>query len=211
MKGSNKSLISSFPWNATESQNDALTMQFTIANDTDLKLYRAIFIHSPDEPPLFLHKEDAVEFDGGKSLDILLTPNVITTDIDLAGFDLQDRVCFLDGEKYLRFFKAYTTKNCLNECFSNVSAEICGCVPFDIIRDELTPICELFDYHCLNRVQYEIKFDVESEKLKECNCLQRCNSVTYDVEFIESLFAKTYEMFLLKVSLFYFLDFQCIK
>lgn len=191
MKGANEKFVPAFPWNAIENQNAALNLHFSIVNDTNLKLYRAFFIHSPDEPPIFMRKEDAIEFDGGKAIEVLITPNVITSDNDLADFDFHDRVCFLHGEKYLRFFKVYTTKNCQSECFFNVSVAVCGCAPFDVIRDESTPVCELNDYPCITRVQYEIKFDFESEKLKECNCLQKCNSVVYDLEFIENRFAET--------------------
>lgn len=165
-------------------------MTISIGNDTKLTLYNAFCMHPTDEPPLFLGKNDAIEFDGGKVIEVFITPNVITTDADLQSFDLNDRVCFLSDEKQLRFFKVYTIRNCQLECFSNFSLEICGCVPFDVIRAGDAPVCELLDYACITRLEYEIKFDQSSEKSMSCNCLQQCNSISYHYEFLESRFAR---------------------
>lgn len=165
-------------------------MTLSVNNDQKLKLYNAFFVHPPDEPPLFLFKSDAIEFDSGKIIEVFVTPNVITTDPDLQSIDVEDRVCFLDGEKQLRFFKIYTQKNCQMECFSNFSSQICGCVPFDVVRDFDTPVCELYDYACVAELEYHVKFEQDIEKTKSCNCLQLCNSVKYEFEFIESRFSK---------------------
>lgn len=180
-----------YPWRALATGKDSLVLTISFDNDTDLKLYKAFFLHRPDEPPLFLRQNEAIEFDGGKMIEILITPNVITTDADLQSFDLEERDCFLNGEKRLRFFNVYSTRNCQLECFANFSSEICGCVPFDVVRDEATPVCELLDYFCVFDLEYEIKFEKKSEQLGKCNCLQECNTLSYDYEFIESRFRIT--------------------
>lgn len=186
MKGASKIGSSKFPWTVTTNRKDSLRLVLQSKNEQILKLYQAFSIHSPDEPPLFMNKEVFIEYDGGKKLQIFITPNVITTDKNLKTLSIEDRVCFLDGEKYLRFFKVYTTKNCKVECFANISSEVCGCVPFDVIRDSDMPVCELHDYPCLLDLEYELKFFENSEKSKSCNCLQSCNSISYDFEFIEN-------------------------
>lgn len=190
LKGGSKTLNSKFPWKVSSSGEGAFTLSTSIENNTDLKIYNALFMHPPNEPPLFLQKNDAIEFDGGKIIEIFIIPNVILTDNDLKSFEIKDRVCFFDDEKQLRFFKDYSIKNCQLECFANFSTEICGCVPFDVVRDMKTPICEVWDYECINELHYEINFEKNSNKSKLCNCLQPCNSITYDFEFIETRFVK---------------------
>lgn len=167
-------------------RKDSLRLNLESKDEQNLKLYQAFSVHSSVEPPLFMQREEFIEYDGGKKLQIFITPNVITTDTNLKSLALEDRVCFLDGEKYLRFFKVYTTKNCKVECFANISSKVCGCVSFDVIRDSDMPVCELYDYPCLLDLEYEMKFFEKSEKAKSCNCLQSCNSISYDFEFIEN-------------------------
>lgn len=177
------------PWNAPLNENDALTLIMNVEISSKARLYHAFSIHPPNEPPIFIDKDYAIEFDGGQMLKVLITPNVITTDNDLKTFEVEDRQCYSDNERHLKFFKVYTPRNCLIECFSNFTLRICNCVPFNIVRGSETPICELLDYTCVENLQYEMKLDPKSKKLKTCNCLQNCNSVSYDFEFIDSRFA----------------------
>lgn len=123
-------------------------------------------------------------------IEVFITPNVINTDADLKLFDLQDRACFLEGEKKLRFFKVYTTKNCQLECFANYSSKVCGCIPFDVIRAMDTPVCELLDYSCILKLDHDFKLEHSGNTTRSCNCLQQCNSISYDYEFIETRFTK---------------------
>jgi Amiloride-sensitive sodium channel len=189
LQGGGTSLQGAFPWKASTNEEDSLTLSILAMNDTNIRLYQAFIMHAPDEPPIFLQQNEFIEFDGSKSIEVFITPNVITTDKDLTSFKIEDRACFMEDEKYLRFFKTYTVKNCMVECFANHSAEVCGCVPFDVVRDAEMPVCELFDYLCVNDLKYELKFLVDSEKMKSCNCLQLCNSITYEFEYIETRFA----------------------
>lgn len=181
--------VSDYPWKSSKNGKGSLSLTFNFSNDTDLWFYNSFFLHANNEPPLLLSKDDVIEFDGGKFVEILITPNVITTDSDLKTFDWQDRECFLEDEKYLRFFKRYTLRNCQIECFSNSSADVCGCVPFDVIRDDATPICELLDYPCVIDLHDDMRLSKMHEKVRSCNCLPLCTSVSYDYEFIESRFA----------------------
>lgn len=170
-------------------RKEMLRLVLQTMTNRNLKIYQAFALHPPHEPPLFMQREDIIEYDGGKMLQIWITPNVITTDEDLKSLAIEDRNCFLEGEKYLRFFKIYTSRNCKVECFANLSSEICGCVPFDVIRDSYIPVCELLEYRCVQDLQYKIKLLEETDKSKSCNCLQSCNSVSYNYEFIETKFS----------------------
>lgn len=177
-----------FPWKAPINNKDALQLLIDVKVEPTSRVYYAFSVHPPDEPPIFLEKDYAIEFDGGQMLQVLITPNVITTDNDLKTFEVEDRLCFSENERHLKFFKVYTQRNCLIECFSNFTLKFCECVPFNVVRTPSTPICELLDYYCVQDLQYEMKFDSESQKLKTCNCLQSCNSVSYDYEFINNRF-----------------------
>jgi acid-sensing ion channel, other len=172
-----------FPWNPTNGL-DILKLNFKIPNYEEIKFYNAFMIHPPDEPPLLLDKNNLIEFDGGREFKIMIIPNVITTDEDLISFDVDDRQCYLESEKYLRFFKIYSVKNCNVECFGNYSLRTCGCVPFDVVRDDEMPICNIHAYNCTDNLKYEMKFNFND--YSDCKCYPKCSTISYDFEIIEN-------------------------
>lgn len=103
---------------------------------------------------------------------------------DLKTLPVKQRLCYMDGERKLKFFKIYTQYHCEIECLSDKLKQICECVPFDIIRDNGTKVCELFDYICVERVKLEFVFEEDQSKL--CNCIQPCNFISYSYEFVET-------------------------
>lgn len=38
------------------------------------------------------------------------------------------RGCYFENERYLRYFRIYTQRNCERECDSNNTFSFCGCV-----------------------------------------------------------------------------------
>lgn len=104
------------------SYNDANILQ-------PFDLYRVI-IHSPDELPFrtghhfFLGRHDNVEC-------VIATE---LTRVDLELWPPEQRQCFFEGEKKLKFFKIYTKVNCEHECLSELTLNSCNCVPFYMIR-----------------------------------------------------------------------------
>lgn len=178
------------PWTALN-DNVLLELEITTDNATNISLHQAFFLHDPFEPPLTLIRDEVIEFDGGKLIEILVTPKVVTNDPKMAEFQVEDRLCYFEGERQLRFFKRYTVKNCQNECISNITAVVCGCVPFDSIRDSRTPICELHDLSCVQNLKYKLKVEPSSVTMAACNCLLSCNSITYEFEIIETRFTDT--------------------
>lgn len=192
LKGGREDFLSDLPWTATN-ENDCLELEITTHNATRISLHQAFFLHDPHEPPLSLVKDEVIEFDGGKMIEVLVTTQMITTDLNTKDFSIEDRLCYFDGERQLRFYKRYSVKNCQNECISNVTAETCGCVPFDTIRDQETPICELHDYDdCVQNLRYKLKVEPDRKTMSACNCLQSCNSIKYEIEIIETRFADEY-------------------
>ena len=84
----------------------------------------------------------------------VINPIVTTTDESLRSFDpkrldssnllmkflrrnlsFNSRNCYFPDEKELRFFKAYSQENCLKECMSNATFEVCGCKEYFDIRN----------------------------------------------------------------------------
>lgn len=56
----------------------------------------------------------------------------ITTTEKLRHFSPNQRQCFYDDERQLRFFKMYSKVNCDEECLANYTKNVCGCVKFSM-------------------------------------------------------------------------------
>lgn len=117
----------------------------------------------------------------------------------------------------MRFFKIYTKSNCELECLTNYTLVIihctknlqdirnigshifqskCGCVKFDMPRDNITKVCDINQSECYINAQYHI-WELETEEDPEelyvaeanvtmdCNCLPSCNSIEYLTEITQ--------------------------
>ena len=51
-------------------------------------------------------------------------PEIQKSDDFFKDFDLNDRNCYFEGERKLKYFKIYTQRNCQNECYSQ-NGEFC--------------------------------------------------------------------------------------
>lgn len=138
-----------------------------------------------------MDRQEAFELDSGKYIEILITPEVIETDSDLKSLEFQDRLCYMEGEKKLKFFNDYSLRNCELECFSNHSIELCGCVPFDVIRASDTKVCSVYDNYCLQQLRFDLRYSNDNERIKPCNCFLLCDSVSYNFEVLESRLSDT--------------------
>lgn len=61
-----------------------------------------------------------------------ISPNRILTANNLNSYHYDARKCFMDDEKYLKFFKNYDQKNCELECLDNYTVNVCGCAKFSM-------------------------------------------------------------------------------
>ncbi|XP_055319537.1 pickpocket protein 28-like [Sitodiplosis mosellana] len=168
----------------TVSQRDTLhTILHTIVNDKpDLCHKHAqgfrLSLHSPDEVPETSDDYIFVPIEG--EVHISVKPNMIATSNGLRKYSPEKRGCFFRAERQLRFFKWYSQQKCEFECLSNFTRDNCGCVKFFMPRDNLTNICNVKKFLCLNnatRAYYKM-----NTLTQKCNCLPDCNSVSYDVE-----------------------------
>lgn len=165
------------PWNVPSSNKDSMIMTFKIQKRKYIFFSEALFIHPPSEFPLSLSRADPFEFEGGKLIEVLITPEVIMTDEDLKALEFKDRSCYMVGEKQLKFYKVYTTRNCEIECLSNHSSKACGCVPFDVVRGPETRICGIYDDDCTIDLKYDLKYSKSIESSEACSCFLPCDSI----------------------------------
>jgi hypothetical protein len=168
------------PWNAIYAEDEIL---FLFSFRKYFVPY--IFMHSPYEYPMDfdLNFKNIFEMSGKRNVEVYVIPEIVTSSKDFMKLPLRQRNCYLDNEKKLNFFKIYTQRNCEIECLSYKLLKTCNCVPFDVIRDNKTKVCELFDYICVENTKSEIS--ASREHHNDCNCLQPCNYITYNYELIE--------------------------
>lgn len=75
-------------------------------------------VHSPYELPIV---RTLKRFSYKQQLEVWITPEVTTTDNDLRSFDPDERKCYFEDERKLKYFKTYTKNNCEMECKSFAS------------------------------------------------------------------------------------------
>lgn len=97
-----------------------------------------VSVHSPNEFP-----QNLMELSFKSDFLVKITPEISQTDGNLRSIPPEERNCYFDGERKLKFFKIYTEENCKAECISFVGYNITGCVPFSLVRNYSMQICEL--------------------------------------------------------------------
>lgn len=132
-------------------------------------------LHSPFELLHSFDLTDFCEFDYQKEITVSIIPEVIYTDDSLRSLAPEDRNCFFDDEKELEFFKTYSKVNCEMECMTRIALNNCNCTPYFAVRDDTMPLCGLDD-------SKRIKWETTPDKLLNCGCLERCNSISYRFE-----------------------------
>ncbi|CAO1405296.1 unnamed protein product [Diamesa serratosioi] len=120
----------------------------------------------------------------------IIDPHLKTIDEDLYSTSLEERNCYLNGEKVLKFFKVYSKNNCGQECLSEETLKACGCVQFFMIRDNKTTICGINDKVCYEKIESNFKA-LESK----CKCIPSCNILNYDIEMKRLSFEGSERMF----------------
>jgi acid-sensing ion channel, other len=183
-----KKLNRKVPLKTTANENDGLSITFTKVPGIDYVTVckRLSFaVHKVDEIPVDFERFEVCEIRHGMVLDVLITPEVLETDEDLRSFSVDERQCYMEGERKLKFFKKYSVRNCEMECISMLTLEQCGCVPFYGIRNSTTKICGVTSYmfDCISSVVVDVNLKEDSELNKRCNCLPTCNNLNYKLEY----------------------------
>jgi acid-sensing ion channel, other len=136
-------------------------------------------VHSPFELPGSYDHNERIDFYYGYDLEILITPEIIKTDKSLRSLQPNERGCYFEGEKNLKFFKIYTRRNCEFECYAEHFSRKLKCVPFYMVRNETTGVCDA-------RAGFDMEFEYYHalRNAERCQCLDECDSIKYKIEVI---------------------------
>lgn len=89
-----------------------------------------IFLHTPGEVPAMSRKSYRVP--AFEEAELTINPTFISTAHGLRSYKPNQRQCFFNNERQLRFFKIYAQTNCEAECLANFTQLECGCVQFSM-------------------------------------------------------------------------------
>jgi len=161
-------------------------MLFNDKYKTMICIKQSFIIHHPDDLPTFSPKREFLNFDYGTTIDVIVTPEIIRTDNDLKFLKPEDRGCYFQGEKSLKYFRKYSQKNCNIECFTNVTVKSCSCFdinqPFGSIDDVCQNISGLRT-NCFRYLQHDLYALEHFSTEQNCSCLPLCNSVNYNIKY----------------------------
>lgn len=106
--------------------------------------------------------------------EIEITPEITKFDESIKDYSPEERNCYFDGEKELKFLKVYSKINCEHECLAVLFLNECSCAPFYTVRDTKTRICGYLDNGCVKKV--ETKF---LSMKSDCKCFDPCENIKY--------------------------------
>ncbi|XP_061393669.1 pickpocket protein 28-like [Musca vetustissima] len=148
-----------------------------------------IVLHTPNDVPLLSKR--FVRISPHKEVAITVKPVMLTTSDGVANYSPEKRKCFLNRERYLKFFKVYSERNCEMECLTNYTLQQCGCVKFSMPRTADMPICSEDKIHCYIQAEDKMLLENFGNRDKDaCNCMPSCTSLEYDVELAQSDFSE---------------------
>ncbi|XP_075168272.1 pickpocket protein 28-like [Haematobia irritans] len=148
-----------------------------------------VLLHSPDDVPSVSKHFVRITMD--KEVMIAVKPNMITTSPNLAAYDPAKRLCYLNKDRQLRFYKTYSQNNCERECLTNFTLSQCGCVAFSMPRTKDMPVCGADKLDCYKNAYSKLLLKEfndglnQQEASDDCNCLPGCTSLEYDIEISE--------------------------
>jgi amiloride-sensitive sodium channel len=91
-------------------------------------LFSQITLHDPLQLPNFANYYIHVSLN--TSVMVGIAPSLTQVSDVVKNLPPQTRKCYLSREKQLAFYRRYSQINCLTECLSNFTVELCGCAPY---------------------------------------------------------------------------------
>ncbi|XP_058985354.1 pickpocket protein 28-like [Musca domestica] len=150
-----------------------------------------IVLHTPSVVPL--PSKRFVRISARKEVSITVKPVLLTTSNGVAVYSPDKRKCFMNHERYLRFFKNYNERNCEMECLTNFTLKECGCVKFSMPRTSDMPVCAEDKIACCNEAEDKMLMEYSDDRDKDpCRCMPSCTSLHYDMEISQSDFNEQY-------------------
>ena len=176
------------PWTTLAGDNDGFSIVLKEIPGVEYRqiCHRLSFaVHKTDEVPTNFDKNAVCEIRHGMALDVLISPEVLQTGEDLREFPVEERQCYMENERKLRFFKKYSVQNCEMECLSMMALEKCSCLQFYMIRNSTMKICSLSydNIRCIRNAGLDVHLKENDFYQKNCRCLPTCNILTYQIEY----------------------------
>ncbi|CAG9799850.1 unnamed protein product [Chironomus riparius] len=145
--------------------------------------YKLLF-HLPNEVPSSFDLSTNIEFDS--DIAISLNAVILKHDETLKQFSPEQRGCYFEAEKKLKFFKSYTKNNCEHECMINYTLSKCNCVEFSMPRTDDLKVCDYDDKNCYDSVLslwsnsfYQNEENQEKYPDYPCDCMPSCTQIIY--------------------------------
>lgn len=85
-------------------------------------------LHSPVEAPKVA--EFGYLLSPGEEYRVAIKPMITNASSSLRKIPQDKRQCVFSNEKYLKFYRTYTQRNCAMECEANYTLAMCFCVPY---------------------------------------------------------------------------------
>ncbi|GLG96269.1 uncharacterized protein GBIM_03069 [Gryllus bimaculatus] len=149
-----------------------------------------VILHSPIDFPQSEHESVHVSLEN--VFHLALTPHEMRTAPRLRhSYSPQQRQCYFPDERYLKYFKYYSQRNCELECLSNQTLEKCGCVEFYLPRMPNTPVCGWKSKACIEKAKVDLyktaafpsgsqgKIDSSLKYTLTCKCFPSCTHIWY--------------------------------
>ena len=118
-----------------------------------------------------------------------IAAEVIYADNNIHDISYTKKACFMQDEKYLRYFKNYAFLNCMTECTSNYTYKVCNCVAYYMPRDQKSmDICPPSKAACIEEAIVAIEttgYDPNGPAGK-CECLSACTEMKYPLKISSS-------------------------
>lgn len=84
----------------------------------------------------------------------------------------RERGCYFQDERRLEYFYIYSENNCLFECITNSTIQMCECTAFYMPKVDSIPICGFAKAICIENATLLAKHE-------KCNCLPGCDEFSY--------------------------------
>ncbi|CAH2008358.1 unnamed protein product [Acanthoscelides obtectus] len=150
-----------------------------------------VSLHAPHELPQLKKQFFQVSF--GDAIMAAVQPKMTKTSQQVRKYNPVKRECYFSNEKYLRYFKQYTSSNCRQECYANYTSTVCGCAQFYMPRTSSTGICGSAKFMiarepCTDAMESVFKEEEAQHSASNqngtsfCDCRRSCVDINYEVQ-----------------------------
>nr|CAI5868443.1 unnamed protein product [Callosobruchus analis] len=109
----------------------------------------------------------------GVEIRVAINPVIKQARESLINIPITKRLCYFEGEKFLKYYRHYSKSNCHLECESNRSLALCQCAPHFMPKSANERFCDQEDLTCRQKVMRDTStHDV-------CHCLRSCHEMYY--------------------------------